>query len=120
MGLNAVGGMDLAPSVLSGSITGTASSTDSNTSFIMMAGVFNATISGTWAGATVQLQKSFDGGSNWVAATVDGLGTAANYTQNASVVVCEVESGVYYRWQPTVALTSGTINWRISGGSRVT
>lgn len=120
MGLNIAGGMELAPSTLSGTITGTASSTASNTSFIMIMGTFNATISGTWAGATMQLQKSFDGGANFVPATTDGYGAAANYTANASVVVQEPEPGVYYRWQPTVALSSGTVAWRISGGARVT
>lgn len=120
MGLNAVGGMELAPNVLSGTITGTASSTASNTSFISMLGVFNATISGTWAGATMQLQKSFDGGSSFVPATVDAGGTAANFTGNASVCVYEPEPGIYYRWQPTIALASGTVAWRLAGGDRVT
>lgn len=120
MGLNAVGGMELAPNVLIGSITGTASSTASNTSFIQMLGVFNAQISGTWAGATMQLQKSFDGGASFVPATTDATGSAASFTANAAVQVYEPESGVYYRWQPTVALSSGTVNWRISGGQRVT
>lgn len=120
MGLNAAGGMELAPNVLSGTITGTAGSTASNTSFQQMLGEFNATISGTWAGATIQLQKSFDGGATWVPATIDGAGNPAAYTANASVVVQEPESGVYYRWQPTVALSSGTVAWRISGGARVT
>ncbi len=120
MGLNATGGMELAPNVASGTITGTASSTASNTSFIMMQGVFNAVISGTWGGATMQLQKSFDGGASFVPATEDAAGTSASYTANAAVVVYEPEPGVYYRWQPTVALSSGTVAWRISGGNRVT
>lgn len=120
MGLNAVGGMDLAPSVASGTITGTASSTASNANFIAMQGVFNAAISGTWAGATMQLQKSFDGGATFVPATEDASGTSASYTGNVAIVVYEPESGVYYRWQPTVALSSGTVAWRISGGERVT
>ncbi len=120
MGLNAVGGMDFAPSVASGTITGTASSTGSNTSFIPMRGVFNAVLSGTWAGATMQLQKSFDGGATFVPATVDATGTSASYTTNVAIVVYEPESVVYYRWQPVIALSSGTVAWRISGGDRVT
>lgn len=119
MGLNAVGGMELAPSVLSGSITGTASSTASNTSFIMMMGDFNVALSGTWSGATMQLQRSFDGGSTFLPCSTNASGSAANYTANVSVLVNEPEPGVYYRWQPTVALSSGTVNWRISGGKRV-
>lgn len=120
MGLNAVGGMELAPNVLSGTITGTASSTASNASFIAMQGVFNAVLSGTWAGATLQLQKSFDGGSTFVPASTDSLGTSASFTGNVAIVVYEPEEMVYYRWQPTVALSSGTVAWRISGGERVT
>lgn len=120
MGLNAVGGMELAPNVLSGTITGTASSTASNTSFIQMLGTFNVVISGVWGGATMQLQKSFDGGATFVPATTDASGTSASYTSNVAVVVYEPEPGVLYRWQPTIALTSGTVAWRISGGPRVT
>jgi len=120
MGLNVAGGMELASDVLTGSITGTASSTASNTSFKQMFGMFNAAISGTWAGATLQLQKSFDGGATWIPATTDASGSAANYTSNAAVSVFECEPGVYYRWQPTVALSSGTVAWRLSGGERVT
>lgn len=120
MGKNAVGGMELAPSVASGSITGTTASTASNTSVLMIQGTFNAAISGTWTGATMQLQKSFDGGSSYMPATIDAAGTSASYTSNVAVVVYEPEPGVYYRWQPVVALGSGTVNWRISGGERVT
>ncbi len=120
MGLNAVGGMELAPNVLSGTITGTASSTASNTSFIQMQGIFNAVLSGTWTGATMELQKSFDGGATFLPATLNGAGAAADYTANAAIVVYEPEPGVYYRWQPTVALATGTVAWRISGGKKVT
>ena|SRR3990167_6262895 len=119
MGTMSIGGPDVAPDVLSGSVTGTASSTASNTSFKYMFGKFNATLSGTWAGGTFQLQKSFDSGQNWVPATTDSLGTAANYTANASVIVEEDEPGVAYRWQCTAALTSGTTSWRLAGGERV-
>ncbi len=120
MGLNAVGGMELAPQAASGTITGTASSTASNTTFLMIQGTFNAVISGTWAGATMQLQKSFDGGATFVPATEDAAGTSASYTSNVALVVYEPEPGVYYRWQPTIALASGTVAWRLSGGDRVT
>lgn len=119
MGQNAIGGMELAPSVASGSLT-SAAGTASNTTVLMILGVFNATIAGTWTGATMQLQKSFDGGSSYVPATKDASGTSATYTSNVSVVVYEPEPGVYYRWQPTVAISTGTLNWRISGGDRVT
>lgn len=120
MGLNASGGMELAADVLTGTITGTASSTASNTSFRLMFGRFNAAISGTWAGATMELQKSFDGGVTFVPAVIDASGTAADYTANAAVVVDEPEPGIFYRWQPTVALSSGTVAWRLSGGARIT
>lgn len=123
MGKNAVGGMELASTVLEGSFTGTAGSTASNTSIIMMLGEFNASLSGTWtdtASTRFQLQRSFDGGSTFVPAAIDSAGDPATYAGNVSVAVVETEPGVYYRWQCTVAMVTGTANWRISGGPRVT
>ena len=119
MGLNTSGGMDLAPSVLTVNYT-SASGTGSSASFIPMSGKFNATLSGTWTGATMELQRSFDGASTWVPATTDSVGTKADYTANASVVVDEPEPGIFYRWQPTVAVSTGTAVTRISGGMRLT
>lgn len=122
MGLNAPSGMELAATVASGSFT-SGSGTASNTNVIMMLGDFNATISGTWtdtASTRFQLQRSFDGGSTFVPAVLDSAGAPATYAANVSVAVSEKEPGVYYRWQPTVTVSTGTANWRISGGDRKT
>jgi len=67
--------------------------------------------------ATVQLERSFDGGNIWIACNVDGLGTLAQYGGAASTPIslefAEPEEGVTYRWN-CIAYTSGTLNYRIS------
>lgn len=104
---------DLAPTV----VTGTFVAATSGTSAQFM-GPFNIELSGTWVG-TVQLERSFDGGTTFVAAAMDTAGTAAAYTTNVSIVVSEPEPGVIYRWRCT-AYTSGTVSYRISAGPRPT
>jgi hypothetical protein len=81
-------------------------------------GAFNLELSGTWVG-TVQLERSFDGGTTYVAAAKDTSGTAAAYTTNVSIVVIEGEPGVIYRVRCT-AFTSGTVAYRLSAGPRLT
>lgn len=76
-------------------------------------GYFNLFIYGIFVG-TVQLEKSFDGGTTWIAASLDTAGDAASYTVPVSVTGFECEKGVYYRINCT-AFNSGTINVRMSG-----
>lgn len=76
-------------------------------------GYFNFFVSGTFVG-TVQLEKSFDGGTTWIVASLDTSGDAASYTVPVSVTGFECEKGMYYRVNVT-AYTSGTINVRMSG-----
>lgn len=105
-------GTDLAPTVQ----TGTFSSTTTSTA-IQLYGTFNVTLYGTFS-ASVTLQRSFDGGTNWINASLDTAGTAATYTTAITVVANEPEPGVLYRLNCTY--TSGTVNYRISGGPRLT
>lgn len=64
---------------------------------------------------TVQLEKSYDGGSTWLICGVGGGGLQAIYTnpQGFSIAWTEVEKGVLYRLNNT-AFSSGTLNYRFS------
>lgn len=65
--------------------------------------------------ATVQLEKSYDGGYTWLVAGVGGGGQQAVYTAGTSVAIVpsEPEMDVLYRIN-CPAYTSGTINYRLS------
>ena len=86
-------------------------------------GAFNVAIygsggpNGNWNG-TVQLERSFDGGTTWIICGVGGGGQQAIYTSagtgtDYSFTANEPERGVGYRLHCT-AYTSGTINYRLS------
>lgn len=75
-------------------------------------GYFSVNIWGTFS-ATAVLEKSYDGGTTWLAAQKDTSTAAPSWTAAASVVIYEPESGVLYRIRCS-AYTSGTISWRIS------
>jgi len=64
---------------------------------------------------SVQLERSFDGGSTWIVANVGGSGQMAIYSAGTPISTSfgEPESEVLYRLNCT-AYTSGTINYRIS------
>lgn len=64
---------------------------------------------------SVQLERSFDGGSTWIVCGVGGQGAQAVFSAGTpiSVVAGEPERGVLYRLNCT-AYTSGTINYRMS------
>lgn len=76
---------------------------------------------GVGAVGTVQLEKSFDGGSSWLAASIPNTdGTPAIYvfgsgglTNSVSFTVSEPELYVAYRLNCT-AYTSGTFTYRLS------
>jgi hypothetical protein len=116
---------DQANAVVSGSFTGTGTS-----ALFMPWGTFNLAIygsggpNGNWH-ATVQLERSFDGGTTWIVCQ-DGStasGQAIYSTQNTDVsrVGGESERCVLYRLDCT-AYTSGTVNYRMSqtGGAPIT
>ena len=64
---------------------------------------------------SVQLERSFDGGSTWIVCNIGGAGTLAVFSAGTPVSVTfgEPEREVLYRWNCT-AYTSGNINYRIS------
>jgi len=68
---------------------------------------FNLTITGTFVG-TVQLERSFDGGTTWYPCSRDAVGSTASWTAPTSQVVWEPADGVLYATNCT-AYTSGTI-----------
>lgn len=109
MGVFTTGGLEQAQTLLSGVFAGTGSSTSAP-----FLGPFNFTIWGTFS-ATVNLQKSFDGGTTWLVAR-DVNGNALTLTAADTHVVEEVEPGVLYRANCS-AYTSGNANYRISQGA---
>lgn len=72
---------------------------------------FNVSVWGTFVG-TVQLERSFDGGTTWLPITAAGT-QIYTWTAPASEIAAEPEANVSYRLNCT-AYTSGTINYRIS------
>lgn len=64
---------------------------------------------------SVQLERSFDGGSTWLVCGIGGTGTQAVYNGGGpiSVNVSEAERNVGYRLNCT-QYTSGVINYRLS------
>lgn len=79
-------------------------------------GPFNMFLWGTFSG-TVLLQRSFDSGGTWITCSTDSSGTLASYAAAVSLVINEPEAGMQYRLNCS-AYTSGTINYRISGGQK--
>lgn len=77
-------------------------------------GQFNLALTGT-AVATVQLERSFDGGATWCQIYAGGtqLKVWSYNSTNLSEGAEECERGVLYRFNCT-AFTSGTLNYRLS------
>lgn len=67
---------------------------------------------GSWTGS-VQLERSFDGGTTWIVASVAGAQAVYATGKDVSLMVTEIEKGVAYRWDCT-ALSVGTLNYRFS------
>ncbi len=76
-------------------------------------GTFNVAITGTFV-ATVQLERSFDGGTTYAPLSGSTIGTTITFTTPTTFIGNETERGVLYRVNCT-AYTSGTANVRISG-----
>jgi hypothetical protein len=74
-----------------------------------------ATFQSVAVAASVQVERSFDGGATWLVCGVGGSGSLAQYVNPAvvSIVAGEPERQVAYRLN-CYAYTSGTINYRIS------
>ena len=71
---------------------------------------FNVSLWGAFV-ATVQLERSFDGGVTWLPLTA--IGGSLAFTTPCSEIFEEPESNVDYRLNCT-AYTSGTVNYRLS------
>ena len=65
--------------------------------------------------ATIQLERSFDGGNTWIVCNIGSTGTLAQWNTGTPVSLAfgEPEKNVLYRLNCT-AYTSGTINYRFS------
>lgn len=103
---------DKARSLVTGALTATGSSASFVSDDINRSGGFNAALWGVFVG-TMQLERSFDGGTTWLPCSLDTSGTVASYTAPVSLTCNEPERNVLYRWRCT-AFTSGTINYRLS------
>lgn len=64
--------------------------------------------SGAFVG-TVRLERSADGGTTWVPASTDGVGTVAMYSATTAVQGTEFFTGATYRFN-CINYTSGTID----------
>jgi hypothetical protein len=106
---------DQANACVSGSFAATG-----NSGIFAVQGYFNGILygnngpNGAWTGS-VQLERSFDGGTTWIVAGVGGGGGQAVFTtgMDVSFVGYEPERGVLYRFHCT-SLVSGHVNYRFS------
>lgn len=110
MGQPAGGGTDTASPLITGSFAATGQSASA-----VFYGSFNVSLWGTFV-ATVQLERSFDGGTTWLPTAEDTTGAAAAYSAPVSLVADEPEHQVLHRLNCT-AWTSGTVNYRLSQSS---
>lgn len=97
-------------------LTGALSATGQSANFQPLLGskriaTFNVSVWGTFVG-TIQLERSFDGGTTWLPITSAGS-AAFKYTAPASEQQTEPEAAARYRMNCTT-YTSGTINYRLS------
>lgn len=120
---------DQATAVVTGSITSAAACASTSTatagcsSWFMAQGTFNVVFGGSSGpngsySATLEIDRSFDGGTTWYVAGVGSSGAQAIYStpnQDVSLLGTEPEKGVLYRLRCTT-WASGTINYRFSIG----
>lgn len=111
MGKPSANATDQARRRVSGTISASGASADTFT----MSGDWNLTMwAGAAAGGVVKLQRSFDGGSNWMDCTAGGAIVALSVPASSSVseVIREPEDGVLYRLNCTTF--TATFSWRAS------
>lgn len=93
-------------------VTGTFAATGQSASFAPLGRDFNVSLWGTFVGS-VQLERTFDNGANWLPITADGTQLYV-WTAPASESASDPEQQPVYRLNCT-AYTSGTVNYRIGG-----
>ena len=110
---------DLANAVISGQFT--VAGAPAFSGVFVARGPFNVVFGGTggpngnWNGS-IQLERSFDGGTTWFICGIGGSGQQAIWNtnnQDVSIIVSEPEQGVAYRLHNT-SMVSGTVSYRIS------
>lgn len=106
-------GSDMAKQVETGTFTATGASAQ-----IAFRGPFSVAVWGTFAG-TIDLQKSFDGGTTWVNDYAPYIANQITMTAPAAFQCVEAEDGVYYRLNCST-YTSGTVNYRLSASEPAT
>lgn len=104
LGGNGMGVAFVQQAYLSASLIATGATTS-----VFVSGNFNASLTGTFV-ATLQLERSFDGGTTWQPLTAGG--STITFTAVMSESFFEPEADALYRWKCT-AYTSGTIVCRI-------
>lgn len=102
------------PEEASSIITGSFSATGSSPGAAFFKGGINIALWGTFV-ATVQVERSFDGGANFMPVERDTNGTNLTFSSPDSVIAEEVESAVIWRLTCT-NYTSGQVNYRVSQG----
>lgn len=122
MGKQSPSGQEVAQTVVSGTFTGTGQSGNATSGVQTTGGTqpkppvfqadFNIALWGTFV-ATIQLEKSYDGGTTWLPIAKNVNGDLMSYTIPINMCMWEPEHNILYRWNCT-AYTSGTVNYRIS------
>jgi len=111
MGQPIGGGSDTA--VLGGNLISGSFSGMGQSSTAIIYGTMNVSIWGTFSGS-VQLERSFDGGTTWLPCSASISGTVLAFTAAYSGYPwAEIEHQVAYRLNCT-SLASGTISYRVS------
>jgi hypothetical protein len=104
-------GLGYSPSGVS-AVTTTFTAVGRSASFTPLSGRgFNISLWGTFV-AAIQLERSFDGGTNWLPLTAGGI-QLFNWSAPASEVAQEDQNGVLYSLHCT-SFTSGPVSYRLS------
>lgn len=88
-------------------------SADGDSEAVNLRGLFNVSLSGTFGGGTVRIQRNFQDGAGWKTVSKDKDGSPAAYTAAAELVGEEPEDGVLYRLNLQGA-TNPSLAYRVS------
>ncbi len=83
-------------------VSGTFTGTGVSASFTAANSYFDAMVTASsWAGSSVQLERSFDAGVTFAIVSLDAVGTPAVYTENFNGVGFDPSNAVIYQWNCT-------------------